>query len=1478
MQATQIIFGQQPYAVVCADVKQKLLKKCCSKAIAAAAATRATATEEQEEKALGCILGALAPHERPQFMAHAKAWDMWEAIRKQYEMETVANVMVLQKELKEFRLEDGERLADYFTRFFNIRGQLKVVNEDVSDRMAIGYVLDGLPGAYHSIKTVLANSDKVKSVEDLKGPLMLEEKTVARSSASEFGLASTSYAVAPFREFNRGGRGGRGGRRQYDGAGRGNRGGRGGRGGGRGQNDGGFRGKCFYCKQEGHSIANCAQRIADEAAQRQNQQPAQQQRQAPAQQQRRHFIAAINPVAENMRTRPGEWLVDTGAEAHVTTSSMNLKTFTPVGGSTETLFRMPDHRLVRPAGMGSLCFSSSKYEVDVTIQKVHVVPEVKISLFSVKALSRELGVPVRADLTVGGDSCIEIDGIPALEVFERDGMFFVRDALLGREAVPAKEVSTVRVEGGDAEVRQNGANVGSSPVVGSAKDKPSSQRPAIRQSNAFERGAWKRVRFEMALEGAKEKESAFQSRREKMREKNVESLKERAAHVSMLDVERRRYANKWYLNKDDQKRYDQVLHQLEIAQRAEAQLLHRRMGHLGYGNVQKLVASGAVTGTAVTVDGVEAAKGVTCEPCAMGKQVRQPHPPTGSVTMHRLELVHMDLCGPLSVETAGGKSYFVTFYDDATKYSEVRLISQKYRVPDVVREVLASWERQTGDKVKCVQTDRGTEYVNEKLASVFREMGIMHRKTAPYSPEQNGAAERLNRTLLQAVRAMLIDAALPHQMWGEAVLTASFLRNLSPTRESLLTPWERFTGRKPDISKLRVFGSRAYVMVPQRQRGKLDPVAVPGVMVGYEAHLSAWRIWVPSEDRVHVSTDVTFDERKSGLPDFHSDFDSDSDSDSDEEDGGQVVIPLQIPPVNTGNEPGDDAGDGAGNGAAVVPGNAQAEGGQAPAAQGLRVSTRSNKGQNKALEKDFVVNLLASEVLIPETFEEAMASDHADWWREAMNLEIASLREKGTYTLEEASLDIRALGVKWVFSVKADKHGVVERFKARLVVKGFMQREGVDFEDVFAPVSRHATLRAFLAMVAAADMELHQLDVKTAFLNGDLEEEIFIRQPPGFEEGGPNVVARLHKALYGLRQASRAWHKTLHQFLVSEGFRVSQADPSLYIRETDGEVVYLLIYVDDVLIASCDLQAVADVKADIMSRFECRDMGEADVFLGMEIVRDRENLTLAISQRRMIRELVAEYHMESAHPKPVPLAPGTVLSRADADERIDREKYPYSELIGSLLYIAGCTRPDISQAVGVLTRHMSCPGVAHWKAAKEVVRYLSGTAEFGLFFGSERVEEGLVGFSDADHAGCVDSRKSTTGYVFTLHGGAICWASKLQRSVAVSTMEAEYMAASEASKEAIWLRHLLEDLGYVVRPVAIHCDNQSAIKVIKNPVVSTRSKHIEIRYHAVREQVARRAIQMVDCRTEDMVADMLTKALATEKFMEHRSSMGVSEV
>ncbi|GLI67090.1 hypothetical protein VaNZ11_011292 [Volvox africanus] len=718
-------------------------------------------------------------------------------------------------------------------------------------------------------------SKAIDSDEDCRDQVseMTAESDITRGQEEhEVTIASTSYA----NNNNDIGRSGRGGHRSRHGRGGGGGGnprvGRGSRGQQFNDRNGGsvFKGKCFYCKEPGHTIQNCLQRQADEAARRQaGQQQAQPpvQRQVPGQY--RHLIALINSFLLGLQMAPGEWVVDTGVEAHVTTSSNNLVAFTPVEAACDTIFCMPDQRLVRPSGIGMVTFSSVRYNTDLTVQQMHVVPDVHINLFSVKALQRELKLPVCAILSTDSESYIEIGGEPAIEVYSRDGMFFIRD-ITKNGLVPMRNVATVEVARDEAQNNQgapaSGSGVIHEPIVqgGTKWVRPFGSGVKSSVVSALERGAWEKVRTEMTR-----------------------------AEIGVASVARKSC---------------EVDPRLARARVARATLLHRRMGHLGCGNLRKLVSSGMVTGAGTSELDVLAGKEEFCEPCALGMQTRQPHASTGTVTKNRLELVHMDLCGPLSVESAGGKSYFVTFYDDFTKFSSVSLVSQKSEVPKIVREALVLWEHHTGDKVQRVHTDRGTEYVNNELSNVFREFGIFHEKTAPYSLEQNGAAERLNRILLQKMRAMLIDSGFPMQIWGEALLTANFLRNLSPTVNSDLTPWERFTGSKPDLSKLRVFGSRAYVMLPQRQRSKLDPVAVQGYLVGYEPGFSAWRVWVPLDGTIHISTDVKFDESARKLStsgDFSNTVDKTTDSKPDQSDSVTHHSFVDFPDSSNSNSNGD---------------------------------------------------------------------------------------------------------------------------------------------------------------------------------------------------------------------------------------------------------------------------------------------------------------------------------------------------------------------------------------------------------------------------------------------------------------------------------------------------------------------------------------------------------------------------------------------
>jgi hypothetical protein len=509
----------------------------------------------------------------------------------------------------------------------------------------------------------------------------------------------------------------------------------------------------------------------------------------------------------------------------------------------------------------------------------------------------------------------------------------------------------------------------------------------------------------------------------------------------------------------------------------------------------------------------------------------------------------------------------------------------------------------------------------------------------------------------------------------------------------------------------------------------------------------------------------------------------------------------------------------------------------------------------------------------PRSYTEAINSKSADLWKIAMDDEMASLRSNNTWTLETPPPGVKPIPVKWVYKIKRDGDGNIERYKARLVAKGFKQQEGIDYDEVFAPVSKYSTLRALLALAAAENMELHLLDIKTAFLNGELEENIYICQAEGYEEGDPGMACHLNKTLYGLKQAPRAWHNRLHRELVSCGYTASEADPGLYSFRGKAANIYLLVYVDDILIASSDMSLVNDIKQRLLGTFDARDLGEATTYLGMNIIRDRGSGTIKINQTRLTNDLIAKFGMEDGKPRSFPLSPSTKLTK-DEGEILDKATYPYSELVGSIMYLSICTRPDISYAAGSLARYMSNPTTTHWQAAKGVLRYLAGTPDYGIIYGSGRNLD-LYGFCDADYAGDIDTRRSTTGYVFTLNGGAISWQSKRQPTVAASTTEAEYMAAAAAVKEGLWLRKLLGDLDIQPPVINILADNQSAIKILRNPISSLRSKHIDVIHHFARERVMRNEVTFTYTPTSKMIADVLTKALAGDKFAFCCISMGV---
>jgi len=498
-----------------------------------------------------------------------------------------------------------------------------------------------------------------------------------------------------------------------------------------------------------------------------------------------------------------------------------------------------------------------------------------------------------------------------------------------------------------------------------------------------------------------------------------------------------------------------------------------------------------------------------------------------------------------------------------------------------------------------------------------------------------------------------------------------------------------------------------------------------------------------------------------------------------------------------------------------------------------------------------------------------------------MNEEMAAIRKNKTWRLTDRPASRRVLKGKWVYKVKneVDKSkNNTTRHKARLCFMGSRQIRGLDFNETFAPVAKFTTIRCILAMTAATGWELLQMDVNTAFLNGNLDEEVCMEQPDVYVDPTyPDKVSRLLQALYGLRQAPKMWYAKLDDFLKSQGFDNINPDACLYLQMDDGEIIIVLVYVDDLLLVASSLAAMYRIKDALHKRFEMKDLGEAKVILGLKIRRENALGTLKLSQGKYAAQVLEKFGMAECNPIETPLEVGLQLVKTDESG----DALPYREAVGSLMYLMVRTRPDLVFAIGKLSRFVSCYGKEHWAAIKRILRYVKGSMDKGLVF-DKNSSCVLQGFSDADWAGDHETRRSTTGFTFIFGGAAVSWGSKLQKTVALSKMESEYMALCEASKEAVWLNKLLQRVAsqglrtaISGGPINIKVENSGCIDFSKNLVEHKRTKHIDIRYYFVRDVITTDKVTLEHCATVDMVADPMTKELGKTKHDKHVEAMGL---
>jgi Reverse transcriptase (RNA-dependent DNA polymerase)/Integrase core domain len=711
-----------------------------------------------------------------------------------------------------------------------------------------------------------------------------------------------------------------------------------------------------------------------------------------------------------------------------------------------------------------------------------------------------------------------------------------------------------------------------------------------------------------------------------------------------------------------------------------------------------------------------------------------------------LELLHGDLCGPILPQTPGGNRYFLLLVDDYSRYMWLVVLASKDKVFEGFKNLKVSLEVEQGKKLKGLRTDRGGEFRSSLFENYCKEHGIKRHLTAPYSPQQNGVVERRNQTIVAMARSMLKAKKVPSEFWGEAVTTAVYILNRSPTKSvEKQTPYEAWHKRKPTVHHMRVFGCLAHVKSVGRHLRKLDDRSTKMVFFGYEKGSKAYRVYNSITRKIEVTRDVVFEEDKEGpwltgkdhsskgqetttfkLPtDLHTARESvkqgENDQNSEAAEGGDTdegdTMPLenQTPVVYDQEE--DDS----------------------PHQTPVRMRSLADiYDETEALNFMGVCMLGIEE---PNSFEEAMKEKE---WKQAMMEEIESINSNKTWSLVDLAKGKKVIGLKWVYKLKKDSEGRVVKHKARLVAKGYVQKQGVDYEEIFAPVARMETVRLIIAVAVQEGWLLHHMDVRSAFLNGELQEEVYVAQPPGFEvQGTKDKVLRLHKALYGLKQAPRAWNFKLDKTLNSLGFKRSDSEHAVYKRGQGVTCIIVGIYVDDLIITGANEMEIENFKDQMKRTFRMSDLGLLSYYLGIE-VKQLKNMVL-LSQESFALKVLRECGMDECNPAKAPMETRLKLRRESTSELVDAGKY--RSIVGSLRYLLH-TRPDLAYSVGIVSRFMEAPRREHMAAVKHILRYIQGTLSLGCqYMKTDKGTASLVGYSDSDLAGDLNDRRSTTGVI-----------------------------------------------------------------------------------------------------------------------------------
>jgi hypothetical protein len=920
---------------------------------------------------------------------------------------------------------------------------------------------------------------------------------------------------------------------------------------------------------------------------------------------------------------------------------------------------------------------------------------------------------------------------------------------------------------------------------------------------------------------------------------------------------------------------------------------HRLLGHVSKERVQKL-CNGAATGLKLKNGASD-----KCLECALCNISIAPFPQDGRTrATDLLELVHVDVFGPTEVDSLGGARYALIIVDDFSHNGEAIPLHTKGEAASELVDWIEATEATLQKKLKVLRSDNGGEFMSNSLQSWLRKHGVRHQTTVRHSPQQNGVAERYGGILFRGVRAMLERAGRNLALWAEAIIAKVYLENRLPSTACAVpdkTPHEVWTGKKPDLSHLREFGQKAVIRNPMAT-GKLSRRGLPVIFVGYSETQKGWRFVDQETNRITVERSAIFfpigasedSEGRSCEPTTHFPVEIDLPNPGAPTEQNPVATPSSpregnsAEELNIGEEessesaaeeveraPISEHSDAGGiipedsqtyqtaethqeleglrrSSRLPKPITAEARDGQLPMAPFARARANGAKRQQE-LEDE------------PTDYQEMLTMADKEEWSKAYQAEADSFARNKVYDWVPRPRNKTVIKTRTLFGKKRDLDGNVHKYKVRYVAKGFGQEFGVNVFDTYAPVVKPATFRAVLQVAAHRDYDMVQQDVRTAFLQADLDEEVYIEPMAGVPKptGKDGYVWKLNKAVYGLKQSPRAWNKRLTDYLRSIGLKQSTADPCLFVCLQP--VTYVIVWVDDLLITGESADFLNEVKMKLASEFEMTDLGEPSSMLGIALKRNRPARTIHLCQGAYLKRFLESEGLGNAKAAKTPMEVNIKLRRVEPGCGLDNSCY--RQFIGTYLYAVIWTRPDLSFALGCLSQHLESPGEEHYVALERLTRYICGTLDYGLTLGGAK-QLRLQGYTDSDWASDVSDRKSYSGYLAKLGDGTINYHAKKQNMVTLSSTEAELVAVTEAAKDTVWLIRLLQDMGLELQtPIGISCDNQATVKLCYNPGQHSRTKHIEVRQYYVREQIDSRKLVVTWISGGANPADGFTKAL-----------------